>query len=69
MGLQLTEEEPRLAKQRYVDAHAPPEIANRLGRNKCTLTRLLVKRLPLAEPPRMSTKIVTFEIPPREALT
>ena len=39
VGLQLTEEELRLAKQWYVDGHAPSEIASRLGRNKSTLTR------------------------------
>ena len=43
VGLQLTEEELRLAKQWYVDGHAPSEIVNRLGRNKCTLPLL---RLP-----------------------
>ena len=43
----LSEEELRLARTWYaVDGESPREIARRLGRDKSTLTRLLVKRTP-----------------------
>lgn len=42
----MSQEEMRLARRWYVEEElAPSDIARRLGRNKSTLTRLLVKRV------------------------
>ena len=46
-GSTMSAEEIRLAKQWYSqDDESPKEIAERLGRAKSTITRLLVKRSP-----------------------
>ena len=43
----MSENERRLAKSWYVeDGEKPAEIARRLGRDKSTVTRLLIKRAP-----------------------
>ena len=41
----LSDDEIRLAKKWYTDSVPPSEIAERLGRSKSTLTRLLVKQV------------------------
>jgi len=52
-GTRLSSEEIRLAKQWYVeDEETPAIIAERLGRDKSTLTRLLIKRAPRTAPGR-----------------
>jgi transposase len=53
VGQRLSEEELRLAKKWYLeDNHSPKEIAERLGRDKSTMARLLVKRLAHKPPGR-----------------
>ena len=42
----MTETEVNLAKKWYVDGETTSEIAERLGRNRSSITRLLVKRVP-----------------------
>ena len=47
VGRSLSQEEVRLARQWYlVDNLSPKDNATRLGRDKSTLTRFLVKRAP-----------------------
>ena len=42
----MTDVEVKMAKQWYVDGESTAEIAERLGRNQSSITRLLIKRLP-----------------------
>jgi transposase len=44
MWTKLSEDEIRLAKSWYLDDVKPRDIATRLGRNKCTITRLLCQK-------------------------
>ncbi len=46
VGQRLSKEELRLEKKWYLeDSRSPREITERLGRDKSTMTRLLVKRV------------------------
>lgn len=50
----MTPSEVALAKQWHVDGESTAEIAERLGRNQSSITRLLVKRLPRKKQGRKS---------------
>ena len=60
----MTEEEVRLANAWYTEDGLPPSaIAERLGRDKSVLTRLLVKQVPQKKqgrPPSLSQAQVTY---------